>query len=70
MLLTRIGVGSKIVVTGDVEQTDKKKGDNGLIDLCNRLQKSPTLGVSVCELDARDICRHPMIGKVLKLYSD
>ena len=37
MLLTRIGEGTKIVVTGDVEQTDKNKSNNGLFDLYHRL---------------------------------
>lgn len=70
MLLTRIGEGSKIVVTGDVEQTDKRRGDNGLIDLCNRLENFKINGVAVCELNAKDIQRHRIIGDILKLYSD
>lgn len=70
MLLTRIGQNSKIVITGDVEQTDRKKGSNGLSDLCDRLQAKPVRGIAVCELDARDVQRHPIIGSVLKLYSD
>lgn len=69
MLLTRIGEGSKIVVTGDVEQADKKKHDNGLIDLCDRLQKS-TQGIKVCELNGNDIQRHRIIETVLEMYSD
>jgi len=70
MLLTRIGEGSKIVVTGDVEQTDKRKGDNGLIDLCTRLKTNGINGIVECELTTQDICRHPIIGKVLSLYND
>lgn len=70
MLLTRIGEGSKIVITGDVEQTDKKKGDNGLIDLCQRLKNSKVNGMIECELTRKDICRHPIIDDILKLYSD
>jgi phosphate starvation-inducible PhoH-like protein len=69
MLLTRIGEGSKIVVTGDVEQTDRKKDQNGLIDLCARLQES-VRGFSVCKLSSKDIQRHRIIDAVLNIYQD
>jgi phosphate starvation-inducible PhoH-like protein len=68
MLLTRIGPNSKIVITGDVEQTDRARGQNGLVDLCQRLGKGGVSGIAVCELDNRDIQRHAVISKVLKLY--
>ena len=70
MLLTRIGENSKITVTGDVEQTDRIKGNNGLADLCQRLKRGGVNGIAVCELDARDIQRHPIIGAILKLYGE
>ena len=70
MLLTRIGEGSKIVITGDVDQTDHKKGRNGLVDLCERLQKGGVKGITVCELDERDVQRHHLIKDILKLYDD
>ena len=69
MLMTRIGVDSRIVITGDVEQADRANGDNGLMDLCDRLQAHPVRGISVCPLEARDIQRHKIIGDVLRLYS-
>jgi phosphate starvation-inducible PhoH-like protein len=69
MLLTRIGEGSKIIVTGDVEQADRTTNNNGLLDLCDRLQRSGVTGLSVSQLGSRDIQRHPIIGKVLDLYS-
>jgi len=80
MLLTRIGEGSKIIVTGDIEQTDKRKKDNGLIDdkrkkdnglidLCQRLD-NPVGGISTCELTANDIQRHKIIEAVLGMYTD
>jgi phosphate starvation-inducible PhoH-like protein len=69
MLMTRIGTNSKIVITGDVEQADRHGGDNGLLDLCERLQSIPTEGISVCALEARDVQRHRIIGSVLKLYA-
>jgi len=68
MLMTRIGSNSKIIITGDVEQADRQNGDNGLMDLCERLQKGGVNGIAVCHLDGRDIQRHKIIGSVLKLY--
>lgn len=69
MLLTRIGDNSKIVVTGDVEQTDKTTSNNGLMDLVARLQANPYPGLSVAQLGVKDVQRHPIIGSVLKMYS-
>jgi len=68
MLLTRIAEGSKIVVTGDIEQTDRRTIDNGLLDLTSRLKENPVYGISVCEFETRDIRRHRMIEHVLYLY--
>ena len=70
MLLTRIGENSKILVAGDVEQTDRVKGNNGLADLCERLKEGGVKGIAVCDLDNRDIQRHRIIDSVLMLYAD
>lgn len=70
MLLTRIGEGSRIVVTGDVEQADRTTANNGLIDLCERLKHQGVRGIDLCKLGSRDIQRHPIIDNVLKLYSE
>ena len=70
MLLTRIGENSKILVTGDVEQTDRVKGNKGLADLCERLKEGGVKGIAVCNLDDRDIQRHRIISSVLTLYAD
>jgi phosphate starvation-inducible PhoH-like protein len=69
MLMTRIGEGSKIVITGDVEQADRNRGNNGLMDLCSRLQEGGVKGIAVCHLDNQDIQRHRIIDSVLKLYA-
>ena len=69
MLMTRIGVNSRIVITGDVEQADRSRGDNGLLDLCSRLEQLPVPGIAVCKLETRDVQRHTIIGAVLNLYS-
>ena len=68
MLMTRIGENSKIVITGDVEQTDRTVHNNGLIDLCKRLETNRD-GLSVCYMSNRDIQRHPIIDTVLELYA-
>ena len=71
MLLTRIGTNSKIVITGDADQSDIKHGNNALVDLCERLQKGGGVkGIVVCPLENRDIQRHPIISKILEIYKD
>lgn len=70
MLLTRIGENSRIVVTGDVEQTDRTTVNNGLLDLAQRLKARGVAGLSICELGSRDIQRHPIIKSVLELYEE
>jgi len=70
MLMTRIGENSKIVITGDVEQADRVKGKNGLMDLCGRLSTRPVAGISVCYMNTQDIQRHRIIDGVLDLYAD
>jgi phosphate starvation-inducible PhoH-like protein len=67
-LLTRIGQGSKFVLNGDQEQTDRVAIDNGLMDLVHRLSKHPIRGVEVCEFTVKDVQRHRLIGEVLNLY--
>jgi tryptophan synthase alpha subunit len=44
--------------------------NNGLADLCQRLQEGGVKGIAVCDLDNRDIQRHHIIGKILQLYAD
>jgi len=70
MLMTRIGSNSRIVITGDVEQADRFSCDNGLLDLCQRLETSSVRGITVCPMELRDVQRHPIIGSVIKLYTD
>jgi phosphate starvation-inducible PhoH-like protein len=69
MLLTRIGDGSRIVVTGDIEQTDRTTASNGLLDLAQRLKQQACPGLAICELGVRDVQRHPVIATVLDLYT-
>ena len=69
MLLTRIGDGSRILVTGDVEQTDRTTTNNGLLDLAQRLRQQAHPGLAICELGPRDVQRHPVITTILDLYA-
>jgi phosphate starvation-inducible PhoH-like protein len=76
MLLTRVGENSKLVITGDLKQTDLNGVTNGLEDLLDRLQLkyiSPHEmikdGFGIVRLDGQCIERHPVIVKILDLYS-
>jgi phosphate starvation-inducible PhoH-like protein len=71
MIMTRIGIGSKIVITGDVEQTDRRTPENGLLDLLTKLEsgKGVIPGLASCKFDMRDIQRHKIIEHILKMYA-
>jgi len=70
MLLTRIGDGSKMVVTGDLAQADRLS-DNGLIDFCNLLEQKEYLEhIDIVRFDAHDIERHNAVKEILAIYGD
>ncbi|MEM6751033.1 MAG: PhoH family protein [Planctomycetota bacterium] len=67
MFLTRLGHGSKMVVTGDVSQIDlESPADSGLIDAIRRLRL--TRGVSTIALEKADIVRHALVQRVVEAY--
>jgi len=68
MIMTRIGVGTKMAITGDIEQTDRKKPDNGLLDLQKRLETNKVEGIEVCYFNYKDVQRHHLIEHILKMY--
>ena len=70
MLLTRIGEGSKMVVTGDAEQCDLRDGIGGLSDLFPRMEDGVLEYIEHVILEADDIQRHPAVKEVLGLYED
>lgn len=71
MLLTRIGDNSKVVVTGDIRQTDRKEGDNGLLDFKQLLHRfHGSEHVSGIVFEHQDIERHPAVEEVLRIYGD
>ncbi len=69
MLLTRIGSNSKMVVTGDLAQTDRLK-DNGLIDFIKQLKNYKSNFIGVVDFHKGDIERHPVVKEVLEVYGD
>jgi len=70
MLLTRLGEGSKMVVTGDLAQADRVS-DNGLIDFCNLLEQKEYLEhIDIIRFDAKDIERHNAVKEVLAVYGE
>lgn len=68
MIMTRIGAGSKIVITGDIEQTDRRTADNGLQDLETKLKSTTVQGIRLCEFALCDVVRHRLIPEILQLY--
>ena len=67
MFLTRLGVTSKAIITGDITQTDLNIGEtSGLVDASNVLQKIK--GISFIELDEKDIVRHQLVKDIIKAY--
>lgn len=69
-ILTRIGEGSKIIVTGDIKQSDRG-GQNGLRDLMEKVSKAGRLShIAMVEFANKDIERHPAVGEILTLYGE
>ena len=67
MFLTRLGEGSKMVVTGDPSQTDLERGQrSGLADAVARLQGFADIGVT--EFTVKDVCRHPLVEQIVRAY--
>jgi phosphate starvation-inducible protein PhoH and related proteins len=69
MFLTRMGNGSKIVVSGDVTQIDLPPGtQSGLVDALERLRGIE--GIAAVKLTRSDIVRHPLVQKIVNAYED
>jgi phosphate starvation-inducible PhoH-like protein len=69
MLLTRLGEGSMMAVTGDLAQADRLK-DNGLIDFTKLLETKNTSRLDVVRFEQGDIERHEAVKEVLNIYGD
>lgn len=69
MFLTRIGFGSKVIVTGDASQKDLPAGAVSGLDVANRVLKKIE-GIAFCTLTGRDVVRHPLVQKIVQAYED
>lgn len=69
MFLTRLGVNSKTIITGDITQTDlPKKIESGLIQVLNLLKDID--GVGFCKLSSKDIVRHKLVKDIIQAYDN
>jgi phosphate starvation-inducible PhoH-like protein len=69
MLMTRIGEGSKLIITGDVAQHDRGFEKNGLKDVIPRFLNQKPEHINMATFSQNDIERHRVIGSVLDLYN-
>lgn len=77
MLTTRIGDDSKMVITGDLKQTDRSKIGNGLSDLISKVEAYQSNSVfpirykkdiEIVRMNASDVQRHPIVTRILDIY--
>lgn len=67
MFLTRIGFGSKVIITGDSSQKDLAPDTKSGLDIAERVLKGIE-DIAFCELTSRDVVRHPLVQKIVKAY--
>ncbi|MCC8168510.1 MAG: PhoH family protein [Clostridiales bacterium] len=67
MFLTRIGFGSKVVVTGDTTQKDLPPGAASGLDVALRVLRN-IKEIGVCRLTSADVVRHPLVQKIVRAY--
>lgn len=69
-ILTRIGENSKMIITGDLKQTDRG-GENGLRGFIEKIKsRKETEYISLIEFSERDIERHPAVREIISLYEN
>lgn len=69
MFLTRIGFGSKVVITGDSTQKDLPAGAASGLDIATKVLKNID-DISICNLTSKDVVRHPLVQKIVKAYEE
>ena len=67
MFLTRIGFGSKVIITGDASQKDLAPGTVSGLDMAIKVLHSVE-GIAFCKMTSRDVVRHPLVQKIVKAY--
>ena len=69
MFLTRVGFGSKVIITGDLSQKDLPAGQSSGLDVALKVLKNiDDIGISM--LSNKDVVRHPLVQKIVKAYDD
>ncbi len=67
MFLTRLGIGSQAIVTGDITQIDlQRRTDSGLVQVSNILKNVE--GIGFATLDCNDVVRHSLVMKIIQAY--
>ena len=69
MFLTRIGFGSKVVVTGDATQKDLAPGVKSGLDIALKVL-SGIDEIGICRLTSKDVVRHPLVQKIVQAYEN
>ena len=69
MFLTRIGFGSKVVITGDATQKDLPAGTVSGLDVATKVVKNIE-DIEICNLTSKDVVRHPLVQKIVKAYEE
>ncbi len=69
MFLTRIGFGSKVVITGDSSQKDLPVGTKSGLDIATKVLAKID-DIAFCNLTSKDVVRHPLVQKIVKAYDD
>lgn len=67
MFLTRIGFGSKVVITGDATQKDLAPGTKSGLDVALRVLRKVD-EITICKLTSNDVVRHPLVQKIVQAY--
>ncbi len=69
MFLTRIGFGSKVIITGDATQKDLAPDVRSGLDVASGVLKNID-DIAFCNLTSQDVVRHPLVQKIVKAYED
>lgn len=69
MFLTRIGFGSKVIVTGDATQKDLPQGAVSGLDVAVKILRRID-DIGICNLTSKDVVRHPLVQKIVKAYDE
>lgn len=69
MFLTRIGFGSKVIVTGDMTQKDLPSGTRSGLDVAMQVLKKVE-DIAFCQLTNKDVVRHPLVQKIVQAYDE